>query len=335
MGFGLFWLTATLVIGYYVQRNVRLALALKDEVKKMDSEKTSPSYEKLAMEEKHDISSLEEVCSASYECKTKADFLKRIKPHEAAIIELSAKLISENYNNDWLNGIENVNLDTSKNVYNPVATRPNYLKVRRFSNVVATASLYYGYKKKNKMAAMLLMTNISLIRQFVSNCNKNGGVSVSDAIITIALTGNINSIPKKTKGFNGYSSSLFPLLKNRLEKLDELYPLIGKAVNLERSFLPGFFDRFNKRATKELGEGTVLIEKKWMNDKLDLYYPPLQAFNAPYLKSKNLFNEYEKRIKKSFDALRPLNMLWTGIFSPPKAIFNILVGMSVPNFSQA
>jgi len=335
IGFGLLWLIVTLIAGYYIQRSARLFFALKDEMKRANTVKPSKAFEKLAMQEKYDISSLKDIAFESNNSENKTEFMEKTEAFESNIDELSTKMLSQNYHDDWTTGVNYIDTDTTNNKFDLTAPRVNYQKLRKLSNTISVMSLFYAYKKNDKKAARLLMVNASLIRQFISHCNENNGVALIDAMISLALVGNIRKVVEKSKGFNGYDSSLFPLLSDRLEKLDELYPLIGKALRHERSLLPSFFERFNKRASKEMGANTVVIDKKWMNDQLDLYYAPLEVFNTPYLKSRDTLKEYTKRIEKSGEVLSGSSLIWTGLFSPFKAVFQILSAIAIPNYIRA
>lgn len=324
-----------LIVGYYVQRSARLIFALQGEMKAVNSGTPSPIV-KLPMEEAYDISFLHNDVSMCWHSEDKLEFLKLAEPQEEEISKLADLMTGTRYKEDWETGVALLNVKVPENnLINLNAPCVNYQQMRKFSNIISVISTYYGYKGESRKSALLVKPNVSLIRQFISKANENNGVMLIDAMIAIAMINNVKKTVEKTKGFNGWDSSLFPLLREPLESLDSLFPLVGPSLLIERRMLPSFFTRFNERASSKLGAGTVVIDQGWMNEQLDYYYAPSETFEMPYVEALEVMNKYNERLMKSSELTSGAGFYLTGLTSPFKAVFQVLVAIAVPNYVKA
>lgn len=328
-------LISGVIAGYYVQRSARLILALQDEMKKLNS--VGPvTLVKLPMDEAYDFSALKEIAVTARNCEKQAEFLKILAPYEEEISRLANLMTGSRYFTDWTTGVESLQKkNTNDYIFDFSGPGIDYQSLRRFSNIVAVISRYYAYKGEDSKAAMLLMANVSYIRQYISHCKEKNGVTLLDAMMTIAMIGNLKRVVDKTKGLGGYDKTLFPLLKERWEAVDALFPMMGASIVFERKMLPSFFKRFNKRASKELGSGTVIIDEQWMEEQLDYYYAPVETFELPYPEGQKKIQKYSQRIMDASSLIAGADFYWTGLTSPFKAVFQVMLTIAVPNYGKA
>lgn len=329
-------LISGVITGYYVQRSARLVLALQDEMKALDSGQSPPVYVKLPMEKKYDVSSIDKSVFQDLYSKTDVEFLEMVKPFSDTFNVLSTSMTGKEYGIDWVTGVDNLTaMVPADHVIDFSAPMVNFKDMRVYSNLISALSRHSSCNGDNVRAARLCQVNISLIRQFISQSKSINGLTLIDSMIAIAMVNNLKKTIAVTKGFNGFDSSIFPLLRDRWEAVDNLFPLVGCSVMAEREFIPSFFRRFNMRASSNLGTGTVVIDEKWMEDQLDYYYAPIETFEMPYLEGQIAMDKYSRRIGEAYSLTSGPEFYWTGLTSPFKAVFQVLLTIAVPNYAKA
>jgi len=211
----------------------------------------------------------------------------------------------------------------------------NYSSVRNLAKAISVLSRYESIKGNTPKAVKVLLSNISLIRQYMSYCNETNGMTLIDAMVCIAMVNCLKYTVNSTNGFNGYDGTVFPVLKERWEALDNIFPLTGPAIQSERLKIEKYYEKLNMIVARKAGPGYVALDKEWMTQKLDHYFPSPELFTKPYMQIKPQLEIYSQRIGEMETIPTSPVFYLNGIISRFRPIFHVLLAISLPNYNSA
>ncbi len=323
-----------LVAGYLIFQRVSMVSAIKNDFKELNTVEVG-KFEKLPIVDKYQLDKLDNKVSNAYHEKDDEKFLEMLQSLGGELNQLASKIAHRNYHTDWSEGVENLNAEQPKMISLDLsANNIEYRQVRTASWQIAALARASFLRGENEEGARLLMANFSLLRQLVSYRKANGGLTLIDAMIALSVVKPVVKTFKEVKGVYEKADRLFPLVKDRLEEMDELFSLVAPAMALEKTIVPAFFARYNNKTRKKSGTWAITVDESWLKKKIDHFHPSTDIFQKPYAVAEPELEIYKKRLGKlTFKS--DFTYYIRGFFSPFEMVAWTLLAVSTPNYLRA
>jgi hypothetical protein len=237
---------------------------------------------------------------------------------------------------DWSKGVDHLDYQVPENqLIDMGAPTINFRETRDIANLISGLSRYCVYKGHFKKAAQLLRSNVALVRQYISFRNANGGMVLIDSMICIAILRNNAKVLNSTNGLGGFSPEFYSIVRENLEVTDQLFSFCGRALQGERKTAACVFSQFNKDMAKKIWVAPIALNKEWMNERLNHYYPRPATFEKSFNGARYALLNCQDRIEGNVKATScPVFYAWA-ILNPFKAVAEWIWTIAAPSWKAA